>query len=135
MFIDWLIHIGIELFIICLSLKLFCLINNVYVTCISFAQLISMFIGFVLIENYKYIHWNHSWFRRIYTYSRRPVADPLSFKFNNAVYNFFVSGYIGRSISLRRKRSACRGLFVNGNEHRNIDDSIPDENKQIFFAS
>ena len=55
MFIDWLILTGIELFIICLSLKLFCLIYNVYVTCISFANLLFMFINFALIENYIYI--------------------------------------------------------------------------------
>ena len=52
MFFDWLIHIGIKLFIICLSLKLFCLIYNVYVTCIAFVKLLFMFTAFVLIENY-----------------------------------------------------------------------------------
>ena len=43
----------------------------------------------------------------------------------------FVSGYIGRSISRRRKCSACKKLLV-GNEPCNID-FIPDENKQLFL--
>ena len=44
---------------------------------------------------------------------------------------FLVSGYIGRSISRRRKCFACRKLLVNSNESCNIDVSIPDENKQL----
>ena len=45
----------------------------------------------------------------------------------------FVSGYIRWSISRRRKCSACRELLVNGNGPCNIDDSISDENKQLFL--
>ena len=45
---------------------------------------------------------------------------------------FFESGYIGRSISRRRKCSAHKEPFVNGNEPCNIDDSILDENKHLF---
>ena len=44
-----------------------------------------------------------------------------------------MSGCIGRRISRKRKRSACRKFLVNGNEPCNIDDSIPDENKDLFL--
>ena len=46
---------------------------------------------------------------------------------------FFVSAYISASISHRRKCSACMELLVDGNKPCNIDDSIPDENKQLFL--
>ena len=54
MFNDWLIHTDIEVFIVCLSLQLFCLIYNVYVTCTFFANLLFMFITSGLIVNYMY---------------------------------------------------------------------------------
>ena len=44
-----------------------------------------------------------------------------------------MSGYIGRIISRRRKCFACEQLLVNGKEPCNIDDSTPDENKQLLL--
>ena len=52
---------------------------------------------------------------------------------DNANINFFMSGCIGRRVSHRRKCSACRKLLVSGNEPCNIDDSIPNENEQLFL--
>ena len=59
------------------------------------------------------------------------VLDDLPIDDANTI--FFVSGYIGRSISRRRKCSAWKKLLVNGNKPCNIDYSIPDENKQLFL--
>ena len=80
MFIDWLIHIGIELFIICLSLKCFCLIYNVYVYflrqhviyvyCFYFNRKLYISTGNIRdFEEYIYVF-------------KKARTDPLSFKFN-----------------------------------------------------
>ena len=81
MFIDWLIHTGIELFIICLSSKLFCLIHIVYVTCISFANLLFMFITSVLIENYISTGIIRG-FEEYVRIQEDPLRIYLSFRFN-----------------------------------------------------
>ena len=46
---------------------------------------------------------------------------------------FFVGSYVGRSILRRRKCSVCRKHLVNGSKPCKIDDSIPDENEQLFL--
>ena len=61
----------------------------------------------------------------VHSQSGLPIDDA------NAI--FFVNGYIGRSISRRRKCSACRERLVNGNEPCNIDDNISDENRHLFL--
>ena len=70
-----------RVFIICLTLKLFCLIYNVYVTRMSFANLLFMFITFVLIENYRSTEIIRG-FEEYICIQEGQLRIHLSFKFN-----------------------------------------------------
>ena len=54
---------------------------------------------------------------------------------NDANVAFFVSGYIGRSISRQRKCAACKELLVDAKEPCNINDSLPEDHKQLFLLA
>ena len=50
----------------------------------------------------------------------------------DAAVTYYVSGYIGRSISLRRKCSGCTQLVVGSTDMPNIQENVPEEHRELF---
>ena len=50
----------------------------------------------------------------------------------NANITYYVSGYVGRSISCRRNCSSCKELLVADDNFFSIHHYLPDEYKQLF---
>ena len=50
----------------------------------------------------------------------------------DANITYYVSGYVGRSISRRRKCSSCKELLIAGDDSFSIHHYLPDEYKQLF---
>lgn len=51
---------------------------------------------------------------------------------SEAAVTYFVSGYIGRSVSRLRKCSSCRDLLVASNDCPELQQSVPEEHRKIF---
>lgn len=71
---------------------------------------------------------DHKWLQEFL--SERGVST-LEMEESDANVTFFVSGYISRSISRRRKCSACKEMLITQTD-REIQISIPPEHKQLF---
>ena len=50
----------------------------------------------------------------------------------DANITYYVSGYVGRSISFRLKCSFCKELLIAGDDSFSIHHYLPDEYKQLF---
>ena len=50
----------------------------------------------------------------------------------DADITYYVSGYVGRSISFQHKCSSCNKLLIAGDDSFSIHHYLPDEYKQMF---
>ena len=50
----------------------------------------------------------------------------------DANITYYVSGYVGRSISFQHKCSSCKKLLIAGDDSFSIHHYLPDEYKQMF---
>ena len=50
----------------------------------------------------------------------------------DANITYFVSGYIGRSVSRRRGCLCCKHLLVKSHDAPNVQDCVPEEHKKLF---
>ena len=50
----------------------------------------------------------------------------------DANITYYVSGYVGRSISFHHKCSSCKELLIAGDDSFSIHHYLPDEYKQMF---
>ena len=65
----------------------------------------------------------------IYSLVFRTVDDMIC---ADANVTYYVSGYVGRSISFRRKCSSCKEFLIAGDDYFSIHHYLPDEYKQLF---